>query len=110
MIIPGNLAVIVVGVIIALMTGQPIFGTLQGGSSNWLLVSNIIIVALLLQVPLVFIPRGKAFEPILKDALLRNQFTPELRAALHDPVVRAGHAAELVGIVVVVYLMVAKPF
>lgn len=110
MVIPGNLVVIIIGVIIALMTGQPIFGTLQGGSSNWLLVSNLIIVVLILQVPLVFIPRGRKFEPVLKEALARNEMTPELRVALHDPVVRAAHMAEIVGGVIIVYLMTAKPF
>ncbi len=34
MVIPGNLAVIVFGVILALITGAPILGFLQGSSTN----------------------------------------------------------------------------
>jgi len=108
MVIPGNAAVILIGVILALVGRQPILGFLQGATENWLLVSNLILVALMLLVPLVFIPRGKTYGEVLADALNRDQITPELRAALHDPVVRAAHVAELLG-VVVTYLMVVKP-
>ena len=110
MVIPGNMAVVVLGVILALIVDAPILGVLQGADRNWLLVSNILLVIGLLNVPLIFIPRGKKFEPILKDALARGEMTAELRAALTDPVVRLAHLYEMVMIVVVVYLMVFKPF
>ncbi len=43
MVIPGSNAAMVLGIILALMTGFPIFGFLQGATKNWLLVSNILI-------------------------------------------------------------------
>ena len=110
MVIPGNMAVVVLGVILALILGAPMLGFLQGADRNWLLVSNILLVIGLLNVPLVFIPRGRKFEPILKDAVARGEMTAELRAALSDPVVRLAHVYEMAMIVVVVYLMVFKPF
>src|SRR5262245_33436405 len=58
MIIPGNLAVILFGIILALMGGYPLFGFLQGASQNWLLLSNLLLIIGLVIVPTVFVPRG----------------------------------------------------
>lgn len=110
MVIPGNIAVIFFGVILTLMTGYPIFGFLQGASQNWLLVSNILLVLGLLAVPLVFLPRGKKFDLVLKAALAKGQMTAELRAELDDKVVQFVHLYEDVSVVIVVALMVFKPF
>jgi uncharacterized membrane protein len=110
MVIPGNMAVIVLGVILALMTNTPILGFLQGASSNWLLVSNILLLFGFLSVPLVFIPRGKKFDVILEHALAQGRMTPELRAALDDRAVRFLHSTEIVLVIVIVVLMVFKPF
>jgi uncharacterized membrane protein len=110
MVIPGSIGVLVVGVILALVSGQPILGFIQGASQNWLLTASLLFVVLILLVPLVFLPRGKKFDAVLAEALSRNQITPELRAAQHDPVVRFAHTLEIVGVVVIVFLMVVKPF
>jgi hypothetical protein len=61
-------------------------------------------------VPLVFIPRGKRFEAALQDAVAREEITPELREQMADPMVRAAHLAEMIGVVLIVVLMVFKPF
>jgi uncharacterized membrane protein len=110
MVIPGNLAVIVFGVLLSLAIGAPIFGFLQGADRNWLLVSNLILLLGFLNVPLIFLPRGKKFEAALHDALTQGQMTAELRSQLEDPVVRLAHGYELISMVVIVYLMVFKPF
>jgi uncharacterized membrane protein len=110
MVIPGNMAVIILGVVLALLIKAPILGFLQGADRNWLLVSNLLLLVGLLIVPLIFLPRGKKFGVALEDALAKGQMTPELRATLDDPVVRAAHWYELIGMVVVVFLMVLKPF
>ena len=110
MVIPGNLAVIVFGVIVSLLIGAPIFGFLQGAERNWLLVSNIILLLGFLNVHLIFLPRGKLFRAALENALAKGQMTPELRAHLDDPVVRIAHTYELVSMVAIMYLMVFKPF
>ena len=110
MVIPGNFAVIVFGVILGLIIDAPILGFLQGAARNWLLVSNLLLVIGFLNVPLVFLPRGKKFKLALEEALANGQMTPELRAHLNDPTVRIMHVFELVSLAVVVYLMVFKPF
>jgi hypothetical protein len=86
------------------------FGALQGESQNWLLVSNILFVVGMILVPAVFIPRGKRFRPLLDAALAQRRMTPELKAALNDPVVRAAHNYEIAMMIVLVALMTLKPF
>ncbi len=110
MVIPGNLAVIVFGVILGLIIKAPILGFLQGAERNWLLVSNILLIIGFLNVPLIFLPRGKLFRVALEDALAKGRMTPELHAHLNDPVVRLAHGYEFVSMVVIVFLMVFKPF
>ena len=110
MVIPGNLAVIVLGIVVALLGKWPILGFLQGASQNWLLVSNLILIAGSFLVPLVFLPRGKLFAATLQDAQKVNRITPELVNALDDPVVRLAHWGELIMIGLVITLMVLKPF
>ena len=110
MVIPGNLAVIIFGVSLALVTGAPIFGFLQGSTQNWLLVSNILLLIGLITVPLVFAPRGR-LRP-------RTCETPSPKASgprsLHAPGRRQAGAhrarGEIVLVLVIVYLMVFKPF
>ncbi len=92
------------------ITAAPILGFLQGASQNWLLLANLLLIVGLLAVPLVFVPRGKQFAPLLATAIAVGQITPQLREALHDPVVRMVHWYEEISLVVVVLLMVFKPF
>jgi hypothetical protein len=73
-------------------------------------VSNIILLLGFLNVPFIFLPRGKVFRVVLEDALAKGQMTPELRTHLNDPVVRLAHTYELVSMVAIMYLMVFKPF
>ena len=106
---PGSLVILVFGVALAWWGGLPMFGVLQGGNQNWLLVSNILYVIGMLFVPTVFIPRGKRFRPLLDAALAERRMIPELRAALNDPVVGAAHAYEML-MMIVVALMTLNPF
>jgi uncharacterized membrane protein len=110
LVIPGSAATLVLGVILALIGGFPIFGFLQGASQNWLLVSNILLIGSLVIVPTVFIPRGKKFEPMLQAALVKGEITSELRAAMDDDVVKLAHLYEEVSVIAIVALMVLKPF
>jgi hypothetical protein len=110
MIRPFTLFVVIFGAFYAVMIGAPLFGFLQGASQNWLLVTNIMVLLIPLPIIIFFIPRGKIFEPILKEALLKGEVTPELWKQLHDPAMRRMHLMEMVGVVFVVYLMVFKPF
>jgi uncharacterized membrane protein len=110
MVIPGSTLVILIGAALAIVTGAPILGFLQGASRNWLLVANVLILGIVALVPTVFLPRGKVFGERLEEAIRRGQVTPELRASMRDPVVRLSHTAELVATILVVVLMVFRPF
>ena len=110
MVIPGTMAMLVLGVILALFGGAPILGFLQGASQNWLLVSNILITGILVIIPTVLVPGGKRFEPLLQVALAKGEITPELRNAMNDKMVKFAHLYEEIGLIIVVALMVLKPF
>jgi len=110
LIIPFNMMVVVSGLIYAIMIKAPILGFLQGASQNWLLVTNLLVLATPLPIIFFFIPRGRKFEPVMREALGRGQITPELAAQLQDPMMKRMHLIELIGVVFVVALMVFKPF
>jgi uncharacterized membrane protein len=107
---PGSILTLVFGVLLALIGGFPIFGFLQGASQNWLLVSNLLLIGSIVIVPTIFLPRGRKFEPLLQAALSKGEITAELRAAMDDGVVKTAHIYEEVSVIVVVILMVLKPF
>jgi uncharacterized membrane protein len=110
MVIPGMQAIMVLGIVLALVGGAPIIGFLQGASQNWLLASNILLLGILVIIPTVLVPRGKKFEPILQAALDKGQITSELRAVMNDNAVRLAHLYEEIAVIVIVALMVLKPF
>jgi hypothetical protein len=110
MVIPGNMAVIIFGVVLAIIIKAPIFGFLQGASQNWLLVTNILLVAGGLMVPLIFLPRGRVFDRLMEESIAKDQITDALRAHLDDPVVKIAHFMEISLLVFIVILMVFKPF
>lgn len=110
MVIPGNLAVIGFGIVYAFMLHAPILGFLQGASSNWLLVCNLLLVLGMLLVPFFYLPRGRKFDQALQAALAQNEMTPELRESIEDPHVRLVHTLEISSLVIIVILMVFRPF
>ena len=110
MVIPGSMAVLVLGVVAAWIEGVPLFGFIQGAHSNWLLVALILFVTILALVPTVFIPRGRGFGAALDEAAAVGRVTDRLSAAFRDPVVRAAHLWELIALTLIVWLMIAKPF
>ena len=110
MVIPWSNIMIVMGIILAVMLKWPVFGFLQGAPQNWLLVSNILLVIMLVLIPTVFIPHNKKVESILQSALAEGQVTSELSAALNDQKNIFAHHAEEIIVLVVAALMVLKPF
>ena len=107
---PGSLVVILVGVVLAVMEGWPVFGFLQGGATNWLLVSNLLILSMIAEIIFIFVPRGKVYEKVLQAAVAKGEITPELQASFNDPVVYWAHRWEEIAIVLIIFLMVTKPF
>jgi len=110
MVIPASNLMIALGIILAIIQKWPIFGFLQGAPQNWLLVSNILLVVMLVLIPTVFVPHNKKVESILQAALQNGRVTAELSAALNDHRNKLAHYAEEFIVLVVAALMVLKPF
>lgn len=110
MVIPGSMLVLIAGIVTAMLGGWSMFGFLQGARTNWLLVSLALYLSNIPLIPLVYNPRGKKFDDALQDAAEKNEITPALCAAFRDPIVVAAHWYEIVTIVIIIALMVMKPF
>jgi uncharacterized membrane protein len=110
-VIPVSMAVFLFGLILTLMQGWPLFGFLQGSPSNWLLVSFILFLGVLLAIaPLKLIPRRKERERALQEALAQETITLRLMSALNDKVVLRFRVVELIALIIIIILMVLKPF
>jgi uncharacterized membrane protein len=110
MIIPWSSAMLVFGIILAVMLKWPIFGFLQGADKNWLLTSNLLLIIMQGLIPGVFIPHNKKVTTLLQTALTEGCVTAELSAALNDQKNILAHHAEEIIVLAVAALMVLKPF
>jgi uncharacterized membrane protein len=102
MVIPGSLAVLGFGLIIAWLQRWPMIG--------WLLVSTLLYLSMIPLIVFVFLPRGKVFGQALEQAVILGTMTADLNAAFHDRAVGIAHAYELAVTAVITLLMVMKPF
>ena len=110
MVIPWSNLILLAGIVLAIMQKWPILGFLQGASQNWLLVSNVLLIVMIVLIPTVFIPHNKRVESLLQTALAESRVTPELSAALNDQTNKLAHHAEEIIVLVITALMVLKPF
>ena len=110
-VIPVSVAVLIFGLIVTWMQKWPLFGFLQSSPSNWLLVSFILFFGISVFVgPLGLAARRKERERALKEALAQETITLRLLAALNDKVVLRYRLAEFVVLLIIIILMVTKPF
>jgi uncharacterized membrane protein len=110
-VIPISMAVFLFGLIITLLQRWPLFGFLQGSPINWLLISFLLFLGISLAIgPLKLIPRRKERMRALEEALGQGTITPALTASLNDKVVVQFRMVELIILIVIIILMVTKPF
>lgn len=110
-VIPVSLAVLVFGLVVTWMQKWPLFGFLQGSPKNWLFVSFVLFVGISAFIaPLGLVARRRERARALEEALAQGTMTLRLIAALHDKVVIRFRAAEMVTLLVIIVLMVMKPF
>jgi len=102
--------VLALGLLTAWRHGYSLLGSLQVGRDNWLPVSLLLYLSTFLLVSTIFLPEGRRFEAALDEAIVRNQVTPTLVAAFSNPRVRAAHVYEVAAVVVVLFLMLSRPF
>lgn len=110
LVIPWSNMMIAMGIVLAVMQNWPVFGFLQGASQNWLLVSNLLLVVMLVLIPAVFLPHNQKLEALFQPALIEGHITTELRTALNDTKNQMAHYVEEAIVLVVAALMVLKPF
>jgi uncharacterized membrane protein len=110
MVIPASNLMILLGILLAVMQKWPIFGFLQGAPQNWLLVSNLLLLVMIVLIPIVFVPHNKKVESLLQAALHNGRVTAELSATLNDERNKLAHYVEELIVLVVAALMVLKPF
>ena len=110
LVAPWSTLILIAGIILAVMLKWPIFGFLQGAAQNWLLVSNILLIIMLVLTPAVFVPYNKKVDTLLQQAEAAGRLTPELSLTLNDRKNSLAHLAEEILIVVIAALMVLKPF
>lgn len=106
MVVPGSIAVFVLGLLTVWAQGRP----LTGSGHWWLLISLLLYLSLMPLIPLVFIPRGRIFEDALTEAVGRGEVTSALTTAFEDKAVRATRLYERFMVAAVIVLMVTKPF
>lgn len=110
-VILGSSAVLLFGLMVTWIQKWPIFGFLQGSSSNWLLVSFVLFMGISAVIaPLRLVARRKQRTRAVEEALVQGTITPELTAALNDKVVIQYRIAEFITLIVITILMVTKPF
>jgi len=110
MVRPATFVVLLTGLGAAWARGWPIFGFLQGGGSNWVLVALLVYLSSVPLIFLVFLPKGRVYRRALEEAGTRGTVTPELRAAINDPLVGSARAYEIAMIGVLAFLMIVRPF
>lgn len=105
MVQSSGTAIFLLGLVTAWAQGYPWLGL----TTPWMLLSVLLIVPIFALIPLVFIPRGKAFEAAMEAARAAGTITPELRQAWADPAVAFARRYEIVAVFLIVLLMIAKP-
>ena len=100
--------VLVAGLGAAWARGWPILGLHHG--PHWVLAAMLIYLTIIPWIVFVYVPNEKVFRVALADAILKNDVTPALKAVLADPKANAGRLYELSIVVVLTWLMIARPF
>ena len=106
----GGILLILSGIVTALRHNVPILGFLAGGEVNWLLASNILLLTYFPLMSLIFIPRHKVFHRELENAIIKEEVTQGLRNAFKGRAIKNGHIYELAIVMIIIFLMVVKPF
>jgi uncharacterized membrane protein len=108
----GGMLTVLLGLVTAGAQGGAvlILGFILGGQINWVLASLVLYIVIMVLVFTVAVPRGKAIGQALGAALGQGKITPELTAALNDQTLNISFIVQDVLILLIVVLMVLKPF
>jgi hypothetical protein len=110
MVMPGSSLVVVIGLFLAIMTRTPVLGFIQGGAKSWLLVSNLLIVLDILLVVRVFLPVRRQIDAWLAQAPEGEAVPPGLLAFSNGRRLQLAYLTEQISLLIIIALMVFKPF
>jgi uncharacterized membrane protein len=110
MVRPSSFVVLATGLFAAWLRGWPILGPLQGSPIRWTFTALLVYLSIIPVIVFIFVPRGNVFQQRLAEAEAAGSVTPALRAAITDPWVRAARTYEVLMVIALTWLMVAKPF
>lgn len=102
--------VLILGIGAAQLRGWPVLGALQGATVNWVFVSLLLFLSMIVPIVTILLPRGRVFRKAYDGAIAEGRVTPELTAALNDRAVHGARIYEMAGAAAIIVLMVAKPF
>jgi len=106
----GGITLTVLGVATAIALGRPLLGPLQGGSVDWLFVSVLLLIPIFGFLAVVYPRFGHRLGEALSAAEAEGRITADLTAAWADPVYRLARRYELGAVIVILALMISKPF
>jgi hypothetical protein len=108
--IPGSMLVLLFGILVTVGGPWWRLASAAGANAGWLIASVVLFLALIPAIPLYLLPARKRRDLAVEASAAAGEVTPALRAALDDRGVRLYRAVELAVVVVITWLMVAKPF
>jgi len=108
MIAPGIIAVIVTGIAVAIAGGYSLFGPFSGGPW-WIFIALVIMAIAVITTPMT-LARDRAWGQALEESALAGAITDRLRPFLQRDAMIRRYAPDIVSVLVIVVLMVTKPF
>jgi uncharacterized membrane protein len=107
---PSSGLLLLTGLIAAWIRGWPILGALQGGTSNWVFAALVLYLLNIPMIALIHAPKERAYHRAVAEAAKGGAITPAVLASLGGPQLALGRTFEVLVTVIILWLMVAKPF
>jgi uncharacterized membrane protein len=108
MIAPGIIAVLVTGIAAAIVGDYSLFGPFSGGPW-WIFIAVVIMAFAVITTPIT-LARDRSWGQALEESARAGAITERLRPFLQRDAMIRRYAPDIVGVLVIVVLMVTKPF
>jgi hypothetical protein len=106
----SGISLTILGLATAIAIGRPLLGPLQGARVDWMFASTLLMLPIFAFLAFVYPRFGRRLGEALRGADAQGGITSELKAAWADRPYEFARRYELGAAVVVIGLMIAKPF
>ena len=106
----GGIGLSILGIAAAVALGRPLLGPIQGGRVDWMFVSVLLMLPIFAFLVAIYPRFARSLRAALAPADEAGTITPEIATAWADPVYRFARRYELTAVLIVLGLMIAKPF